>query len=197
MLASIVVAGWLLSAQFSILHVFNLALCRPSSSALWYLVVGGAFLSLAAAGRFLCGWLCPFGALAEFLGRIPVRKWTVPAERDAAGRELKYVLLGAAAAAVLISGRTDYGNYEVYVTLFALQGSPLAWLLVLAATASNLRVRRCWCRYLCPVAALTALLSRSDPAYISRADCPMGNKPNPETAECIRCNRCYPASARG
>jgi hypothetical protein len=195
LIASIVIAGWHLSAQLSILHVFNLALCRPSSSVLWYLVVGGAFLSLAVAGRFYCGWLCPFGALAELIGRIPARKWTVPAEKDAAGRELKYLLLGAATAAVLVSGRTEYGNYEAYVTLFALQGTPLAWLLVLVTLAANLRIRRFWCRYLCPVAALTAVLSRSDPAYISRDDCPMGNKPHPETAECIRCNRCYQRSS--
>jgi polyferredoxin len=108
---------------------------------------------------------------------------------------LKYLLLGAAAAVVLSTGRTEYGNYEAYVTLFSLQGSPLAWLLVLVVLAANLRVRRFWCRYLCPVAALTAVLSRNDPAYVSRPDCPMGNKPHPETGECIRCNRCYQASS--
>ena len=195
LIASIVMVGWYLSAPFSILHVFNLALFRPSSSVLWYMIVGGALLSIAVAGRFTCGWICPFGALAELIGRMPTRKWTISADTDGKGRELKYVLLGAAAAAVLVSGRTEYGNYEAYVTLFALQGTPIAWMLVVVALAANLRVKRFWCRYLCPVAALTALLSRSDPAYISRPDCPMGNRPHPETNECIRCNRCYQASA--
>jgi hypothetical protein len=195
LIAGIVIGGGYLSAQFSILQAYNLALLRPSSSPLWYLVVGGVLLSVAVAGRFYCGWLCPFGSLAELIGRLPVRKWAVPPDRDGRGRELKYLLLGAAAAAVLVSGRTDYGNYEVYITLFSLQGSALAWLLVILALAANLRVKRFWCRYLCPAAALTGLLSRSDPAYISRQDCPMGNGPHPETAECIRCNRCRGAAA--
>ena len=189
--ASIVIAGWYLSTPFSILQVFNLALFRPSSSALWYVIVGSSLLSVAAAGRLYCGWLCPFGALLEFVGRLPVRKWAVSPEQDARWRELKYLLLGAAAVVVLATGRTEYGNYEAYVTLFSLHGSLPAWLLVLASVAANLRVRRFWCRYLCPVAAFTGVLSRSDPAYVSTADCPMGNGPDPETAECIRCNRCY------
>jgi len=66
-----------------------------------------------------------------------------------------------------------------------------AWVLVILSLAANLRIERFWCRYLCPVAALTGLFCRKAPGYVSRYDCPMGNKPDPEIAECIRCNRCY------
>ncbi len=187
----IAVVGLYLSSPFSILHVLNLLLGRPSSSALWYVIVVSTLLSVAVAGRFYCGWICPFGALSEFIGRLPVRKWVIPAEMDDRWRKLKYILLGLVIVTVLVSGRADYGNYETYVTLFSFHGNALTWLLVAVAVIACLRVERFWCRYLCPVAALTGLLSRKAPGYPSRPDCPMANKSNPHISECIRCNRCY------
>lgn len=196
LLAGIAIIGLYLASPFSILHVFNLALLRPSSSVLWYAIVGSTLLSLLIAGRFYCGWLCPFGALSELIARVPVRKWTVTQERDDRWRNVKYVLLAMATAVVFLGGRVDQGNYEAYVTLFAFHGSAFAWSLVALSLLANLRVPRFWCRYLCPVAAFAAVLGRRDPAYVSRPDCPMGNGPDPETGECIRCNRCYNISAR-
>lgn len=191
------VVGIFLSSPFSILHIFNLLLLRPSSSLLWLTIMTTTALSVALAGRFYCGWLCPFGAVAEFIGRLPARKWIPETGPDDMGRDLKYVILLVAAIAVFLSWRPDFGNYETYITLFSLHGNPLAWALVIFMLAVNLRVRRFWCRYLCPVAAVTGLLSRSDPRYVSSPDCPMGNKPMPLIAECIRCNRCYKKEAEG
>lgn len=192
---SIAVVGLYLASPFSILHVFNLALGRPSSSLLWYVLVGSTILSLVIAGRFYCGWLCPFGALSELVSRVPLRKWSVPAAQDDRWRMLKYAVLVLVMPAVFLSGRVDYGNYEVYITLFAVHGNAFAWALTGLMLLANLRVPRFWCRYLCPVAALTGLLSRKTKGYVSRNDCPMGNKPDPEIAECIRCNRCYNTNA--
>jgi len=197
LIASVAIVGFYLSSPFSILHVFNLLLLRIPSSVLWYVVVISTIATAVLAGRFYCGWLCPFGALAEFIGRIPVRKWSVPREQDDRWRNLKYLLLTVTLAAVLASGRVEFGNYEAYITLFAYHGSVVAWALVGSALIANLRIKRLWCRYLCPVAALTGLLSRRDPAYVSRPDCPMDNPPNPDISECIRCNRCIqPGEAR-
>jgi NosR/NirI family nitrous oxide reductase transcriptional regulator len=188
--AGIAVIGLYLASPFSILHVFNLVLLRPSSSVLWYVIVGSTLVSLLIAGRFYCGWLCPFGALSELIARAPLRKWAVPPEQDDQWRDLKYVLLALATAAVFLTGGVDHGNYEAYITLFAFHGNAFAWTLAALSLLANLRVPRFWCRYLCPVAAFAAVLSRQDPAYVSSPDCPMGNKPNPRTTECIRCNRC-------
>lgn len=188
---SIPVIGLYLSSPFSILHVFNLVLLRPSSSMLWVIIFASTIISIIIAGRFYCGWLCPFGALSEFLGRLPFKKWDIPVETDDRWRDLKYILLGAAAVVVFISKRVEFGNYETYVTLFSFHGNYLAWSLVVITLLANLKVERFWCRYLCPVAALTGMLSRKDIGYPSRNDCPMGNKPMPLISECIRCNRCY------
>jgi len=189
--AGIIIIGLYLSSPFSLLHVLNLLLLRPSTTILWYVIVTSSLLSAVIAGRFYCGWLCPFGALSEFLGRLPFRKWDVPAETDDRWRKLKYFLLALVAFVVLVSGRVDYGSFETYVTLFSFHGNALAWSLVVIMLLANLRIKRYWCRYLCPVAALTGLLSRETAGYPSNNDCPMANKPRPLASECVRCNRCY------
>jgi polyferredoxin len=93
--------------------------------------------------------------------------------------------------AALISGRTGFANYEAYVTLFSLHGTYFMWAVVAVSLIANLRVKRFWCRFLCPVAALAGAASRKNRKYVSSRDCPMANKPGPLIAECIRCNRCY------
>ncbi len=191
---NIPVIGLYLSSPFSILHVFNLLMLRPSSSYLWYVIIISTILSIVIAGRFYCGWLCPFGALSEFIGRLPFRKWSIPAETDDRWRDLKYIILGLAAIIVFTSRRVEFGNYETYVTLFSFHGNYLTWSLVVITLLANIRIERFWCRYLCPVAALTGMLSRKDSGYISRHDCPVGNKPMLLISECIRCNRCYKGS---
>jgi uncharacterized protein with FMN-binding domain len=199
MVMGVAVLGLWLSAPFSVLHLFNLLLLRLSSDALWYAVLLSMAVSILLAGRFYCGWLCPFGAISEFLGRLPTRKWEVPTDMDERWRNLKYVILGMVALAVLASGRSGLGAFETYLTLFSMSGSALAWVLLVVSLALNFRVKRFWCRYLCPVAALTGVLSRKDPAYVSAGDCPVSNRPMPLISECIRCNRCYlpPGSGNG
>jgi Na+-translocating ferredoxin:NAD+ oxidoreductase RnfG subunit len=188
---SILLVGLWLSSPFSILHVFNIVLMRFSTDMLWFVIVASTLLSVIVAGRFYCGWLCPFGAVSEFIGRMPFKKWDIPAHVDDKWRNLKYILLGLITVVVVISGRVGFGNYETYVTLFSFHGNVFTWVLVVIGILANLRVERFWCRYLCPVAALTGVFSRKDQGYVSRYDCPMGNKPVPLISECIRCNRCY------
>ena len=183
--------GLYLAAPFSILHIFNLLLLRFSSSVLWYIIVISTIISILLAGRFYCGWLCPFGALAEFIGRLPFRKWGLSVESDDRWRNLKYLLLSVIVIIVCTSRHIEYGNYETYITLFSLHGNALTWSLVVLMLIINVRVERFWCRYLCPVAAFTGLLSRRESGYISKKDCPMANRHNPLISECIRCNKCY------
>jgi len=194
LMLGLLVIGFYLSSPFSILHVFNLILLRPSSTLLWYVIIISTIISIIIAGRLYCGWLCPFGALSELIGRIPTQKWDILMKADDRWRALKYFLLALIIVLVFVSRRVESGNYETYVTLFSFHGNYLTWSLVAITLLANLKIERFWCRYLCPVAALTGILSRKDKGYVSRHDCPMGNKPMPLISECIRCNRCYKGS---
>jgi len=187
---SILILGLYLSSPFSILHVFNLLLLRQSSSLLFYLLTGTIILSILVAGRFYCGWLCPFGALSEFIGRIPLRKWSIKESTDMKARKLKYIFLFLVMIPVLLTGRSESGMYEAYLTLFSFHGNILQWVLVSLMLIANIRVRRFWCRYLCPAGAFTGILAPDAKGYAGSKDCPVNNPPDPSQSECLRCNRC-------
>lgn len=193
LILSIAIIGLWLSSPFSIIHIFNLLLLRLSTDLLWYVVVGTTVLSIVVAGRFYCGWLCPFGGISEFLGRLPSKKWDIPHEIDDRWRNTKYYLLGLIIIVVFAFRRPEFGNLETYITLFSFKGNVFTWSLVVISLVLSLRSLRFWCRYLCPVGAVIGIFSRLDNRYISSPACPMSNKPMPHASECIRCNRCYKA----
>jgi polyferredoxin len=194
LLLGLLVLGLWQASPMSVLHVLNLLLLRVSAEPLlWVLLLGVALTVLVSAGRLYCGWLCPFGAVAEFVARLlPGRAWPIERTEEERLRRLKYPLLWLAALAVLLTGRTEFALYEVYVGLFSFSANPALWALVALSVLLNPWAWRLWCRWLCPVGAALALLSRNDPdRYPSSPLCPMGNAPRPEGAECIRCMRCY------
>ncbi len=190
MVLSVVTLGVYLTTPFSLIHIVNLLLFRYSYSPFWIILTAGTVMSFLFAGRFYCGYLCPFGGISEFMGRLKTRKWKIDNETDRRARYIKYIILFLAIPIGVVTGRPDFIVYEVYIPLFSLHGGVLLWILVTVMLLANLRVPRFWCRFLCPVGGIGGLLSKRDNSYKSCPDCPMGNPPLPHTSECIRCNRC-------
>ena len=58
-----------------------------------YYMVGFLFLIGAIVGRFVCGWLCPFGLLQDLLHKIPFFKKVETFKFDKYLRKLKYLIL--------------------------------------------------------------------------------------------------------
>lgn len=58
-----------------------------------YYVLGFLFLVGAILGRFVCGWLCPFGLIQDLLHKIPFPKKIGTFRGDKLLRKLKYLLL--------------------------------------------------------------------------------------------------------
>ncbi|MGI6089886.1 MAG: 4Fe-4S binding protein [Saccharofermentanales bacterium] len=146
-----------------------------------YYIMGLIALFGILAGRFYCGWLCPFGFLQDLLAKISKRKLRVKAKYDRLLRYLKYIIL---IFLVLLLPAVLTNSYGIGSPLFckyicpsgtlgaglplllltpALRpnaGMLLAWkvLLALAIILACIYITRAFCRYACPLGALLGLL---------------------------------------
>lgn len=130
-------------------------------------------------GRFVCGWLCPFGWLQDWLHKIPTRKFHTPKVL----RFVKYALLVVTVLAIplVFPGKPwtfcDYcpsgtlesmypwaimGGWDVSTGLFGgfnarffARTAVLVGVLLLAVFVS-----RGFCRVFCPIGAMFGLFNR-------------------------------------
>lgn len=168
--------------------------------------------------RSFCGLICPFGAIQEFLGMIGrklfKKKPELPLWLDQPMRTLKY---GVLAATVFYAWKTaglwmaPYDPWSAYAHLP--EGLESVWseapigLILLGVTAiGSILYDRFFCKYLCPMGALYALVGRLSPFRVTRNDtlcincgtcnriCPVNIDVQHSTevtgAECINCSLC-------
>ncbi len=184
------------------------------------LLVLMVLLITALWGRFFCGFLCSFGMLQEalffFTRRVLFKKTRIPPRFDAGMKYLKYGILAFITAGVWILalpvdsswspwgvfGMLVSGNFSVISRAIPTAG----FVLLLVIVAGSLFVERFFCRYLCPLGALFAIVSRKRLYKIKRRSdtctncglcirtCSMGihipEKDEVVSGECIQCMQC-------
>ncbi len=145
-------------------------------AALGFFFLFGSFL-----GRFVCGWLCPFGLVQELLYRIPLfqKRKHLPHHRIfARGRYLILIFL-AAGSWFLFGGYAKIPVFCKYIcpsgTLFGalpLLGSNASlrgqigglffWKLgiLLLIVLGSVKIYRPFCQYLCPLGAIYGWFNR-------------------------------------
>ncbi len=156
------------------------------------IVLLGAIVALGIVlSRFFCGWLCAFGALQGvfgWLGRKIFRKrFVVPPKADKILRLAKYPLLAAIIYFTWRAGELVIRPYDplaAYGHLAAGLGAVWAefavGLVMLVATlVLSMLYERAFCKYLCPLGAVNAILSRVPIFRIKR-----------EASTCISCSNC-------
>ena len=179
-------------------------------------------------GRFFCGFICSFGAMQDLLWlggkRLPFRP-VLSQKADAALKYLKYAVLLFILIGVWIFG---LGNGTVWSpwTVFGMYSSPwkglpaqavwmsLGGLLLLVTVIGSLLIERFFCRYLCPLGAMFAIVSRfrifklerrtercSGKCRVCTRQCSMGiplyRYEKIDSGECIDCMKCTSACAAG
>src|SRR6056297_964079 len=117
-------------------------------------------------GKLFCGWLCPVGTVSEWFGKLGKR---LGLAKDISGpvdrilRWLKYVLLFVTAYFTLTSSELFCKKFDPYfgvATGFGVDTVLLYGLLSLAAvTIISMFFKQFWCKYLCPLGALSNIIS--------------------------------------
>jgi polyferredoxin len=185
-------------------------------------VLGGIGLLLALLfGPVFCGWVCPFGSLQEWIGKLGRRllgrryNRVVPGKLDRVLRYARYVTLAWVVYMTAVTGTLVFEAWDPYWALFNFWTGEvaLAGILVLAGTvALSFFVERPFCKYACPYGAFLGLFNlvrvfgiRRQPSTCtsckacSRA-CPMNidvaSKPGRiRDHQCITCLECTSENA--
>jgi ferredoxin-type protein NapH len=143
-------------------------------------------------GRVFCGWICPFGALTDWLSKPlarcrAARASAAPLSPDS--KALKYGVLGGVLLAAGIFRSPAFCTVCPVGTTCrtaGLQGVNLGLETAAVPVILGLETvnRRFWCKVLCPIGALLALFARFRLAKIRLP-----------FAACAGCNRCEQACA--
>lgn len=163
------------------------------------------------AGRFFCGWICPFGTVQEWSGRILSRltgkrlPLAMPEAIDRPLRYMKFVVLAAIILATVWAGSLIFAEVCPYRVLFSGEVTTLGLIVLGAVAVGSLVFERFWCKYLCPLGAVLAVFNKITPFKVTcdtaacltcdkcARTCPMSITDRPEridSIECIRCLEC-------
>ena len=165
-----------------------------------YYVTGTLILLGVLLGRFVCGFLCPFGWLQELLHKIPGKKLST--KRLKALTYIKYVVLLFAVVLLPVLVVNDVGMGDPFFCKYVcpqgvLEGAiPLAianagirsalgqlftWKLVvlIAVVVLSVLFYRPFCKWICPLGAFYALMNKVSLLGIRVDAC-----------KCVSCGKC-------
>lgn len=165
-----------------------------------YYITGFLILLGVLLGRFICGFLCPFGWLQELLHKIPSKKLSTKKLKPLT--YLKYIILLLAVVLLPALAVNDVGMGDPFFCKYicpqgVLEGAiPLSLVnegiraalgtlfiqklfILLATVALSILFYRPFCKWICPLGAFYALLNK-----ISLLEIKMDEQ------KCVSCGKC-------
>ncbi|WP_163808586.1 FMN-binding protein [Pseudodesulfovibrio sp. JC047] len=155
MVVGMIVLGFWYTEPLTISHINKLLLGfwpEWQTHIYYYLLVTGIFLVLTIDNKNpYCMWFCPFGAAQECMGLVGGAK---QAKNIPYKSGFKWAQRGLAFMAIIIAllfRNPGLSGYEIFGTLFDLDGSIFLFFLLGLVLVTAMFIRRPWCNYLCPI----------------------------------------------
>ena len=193
-----------------------------------YYITGFLILLGVLLGRFICGFMCPFGWFQELLHKIPTKKFTTKKLKGLTFIKYAVLLITVVLLPALVVNDVGMGDpffckylcpqgvLEGAIPQAAVDpgirdalGSLFSWKLgiLIAVVVLSVLFYRPFCKWLCPLGALYALLNKvsllgmkvDKHKCVSCGKCAKACKmdvdvtKSPDHTECIRCGMCVRA----
>jgi len=110
-------------------------------------------------GRVFCGWVCPQGALQEFLYRIPIKKTVQPTHRNFFSIILPGLVFMTVFLISFFARISLLCAYDPFAAAFQLTGTVAVVIILIILALFSLFSYRPFCKYVCPLGFLLGLAS--------------------------------------
>ena len=148
-LISIALIGIFAMTPFTLTHISQLlktGLPGPENALITLLAL---FIILTSflAGPVWCQYACPFGAMQEFLSKVPIRRWKISTRVFLISREIRYLVLFVCVIGIFGFGKDSFSSVEPFGHLFGRSEMTAAWVFIIVTLLASVFVKRFWCRF--------------------------------------------------
>jgi spermidine synthase len=193
----LIVLGFWFNALVTEIDLVNISLGHLPANPQRYLMIGFVIFTMLFLGQAYCGYICPFGALQEFISRIGrffyLRSYAART-LERYSRYVKFVLLAVILVAFWVTEDLLWVSFNPMQHFFS--GHFSDWMIAITSMSliGALFYYRFWCRYFCPFGAFVALGNKL--AFFKRfapkrrfERCDLGVRDEYDV-DCIHCQRC-------
>lgn len=130
-------------------------------------------------GRVFCGWVCPHGALQEFIYKVKTKRFE---KIEKYLKYLKYFVLAVVLILSLIYSQNYFCEVYPFKVLYNFSGTGFILVFSIIILFLSIFIYRPFCRFICPFGAYLGLVSKLGEK--------LGINKNTITSNCIRCKKC-------
>ena len=126
------------------------------------ILASAILVPLFTGKNFYCTFLCPFGAMQELFGKIPLPKKDLPAKLMKGVAVFKVILIVAVYILMIFKIVADFTVFEPF-SAFKFDAAAVPSLVIAALfLIVSLFINRPWCRLLCPTGTLLNMFRKKD-----------------------------------
>jgi NosR/NirI family transcriptional regulator, nitrous oxide reductase regulator len=161
------------SVQNVALALFNPGYTIPATVLLFFII---PLLFALLFGRVFCAGVCPFGAIQELTGFMPVK---LPKQVESIMAAVPFIYLASAVLFAATGNQFIICRYDPFVGIFRMNAPYTMVIFGSLLLLAGIFINRPYCRYLCPYGVLLGIFSKFAGKHLTITP-----------AECTDCRLC-------